>query len=71
MLKSIGDDIQACLNWKVSATHKGDFFGITAAHKRVTVTGMSFVTVRDGKITERWDCWDYGALTATLSPPMV
>jgi ketosteroid isomerase-like protein len=32
---------------------------------------MSFVTVRDGKITEGWDCWDYGALTATLSSPMV
>ena len=56
---------------RLSATHKGDFFGITATNKRVTFSGMSFVTVRDGKITEGWDCWDYGALTATLSSPMV
>jgi steroid delta-isomerase-like uncharacterized protein len=71
ILRSVGDDTQTCLHSEVSATHKGDFFGITATHKGVTFSGMSFVTVRDGKITEGWDCWDYGALTATLSSPMV
>ena len=71
MLRSVGDDTQACLHWEVSGTHEGDFFGITATNKKVTFSGMSFVTVRDGKITEGWDCWDYGALTATLSSPMV
>jgi hypothetical protein len=30
---------------------------------------MSFVTIRDGKITEGWD-WDYAALTTTLSSPI-
>ena len=58
MLRSVGDDTQACLHGEVSATHKNDFFGITATHKRVTFNGMSFVTVRDGKITEVWDCWE-------------
>jgi predicted ester cyclase len=58
MLRSVGDDTQACLQREVSATHKNDFFGITATHKRVTFSGMSFVTVRDGKITEGWDCWE-------------
>jgi steroid delta-isomerase-like uncharacterized protein len=62
MLRSVGDDTQACLHWEVSGTHEGDFFGITATNKKVTFSGMSFVTVRDGKITEGWDCWDYGAL---------
>ncbi len=33
------------------------------------ISGMSFVTVRDGKITEGWDCWDFGSLTTTLSSP--
>jgi len=71
MLRSVGDDTRACLHWEVSGTHKGDFFGMNATNKKATFSGMSFVTVRDGKITEGWDCWDYGGLTATLSSPMV
>ena len=58
MLRSVGDDTQACLHGEVSATHKNDFFGITATHKRVPLSSMSFVPVRDGKITEGWDCWE-------------
>ena len=60
IFRPVGDD-----------THQGDFFGITTTNKKVTFSGMSFVTVRDGKITEGWDCWNYGALTATLASPMV
>jgi hypothetical protein len=32
---------------------------------------MSLVTVRDGKITEGWDCWDLGTLTASFSSPII
>ena len=70
VLRSVGDDTQACLHWEVSGTHKGDFAGIATTNRKVTFSGMSFVTVLDGKITEGWDCWDYGALTTTLSSPM-
>ena len=47
----------------------GDFVGIGPTNKKVNFSGMSFVTVRDGKITEGWDCWDHGSLTTTLSSP--
>jgi predicted ester cyclase len=65
------DETQACLHWEVSGTHKGDFAGIATTKGKVSFCGMSFVTARDGKITEGWDCWDYGALTHTLSSPTV
>ena len=71
ILRSVGDDTQACLHGEATGTHKGDFAGITTTNRKVSFSGMSFVTVRDGKITEGWDCWDYGALTATLSSPTV
>src|SRR5262245_9053353 len=69
ILRSVGDDTQACLHWEVTATHEGEFSGIAPTRKKVQFNGMSFVTVRDGKITNGWDCWDYGALTKTLSSP--
>ena len=69
ILRSVGDDTQACLHWEASGTHRGDFVGIATTNRKVNFSGMSFVTVRDGKITEGWDCWDYGSLTTTLSSP--
>lgn len=69
ILRSVGDDTQACLHWEVQGTHDGDFSGIAPTHKKVSFSGMSFVTVSDGKITEGWDCWDFNALVTTLSSP--
>jgi predicted ester cyclase len=58
-------------HWEVSGTPKGDFAGIATTNRKGSFCGMSFVAVRDGKITEGWDCWDYGALTDRLSSPTV
>jgi predicted ester cyclase len=68
ILRSVGDDTQACLHWKASGPHTGNFFGVTATNRKVAFSGMSFVTVRDGKIIEGWDL---GTLTATLSSPII
>jgi steroid delta-isomerase-like uncharacterized protein len=67
ILRSVGDDTPACLHWEVNGAHRGDFAGIAPTKRKVISSGMSFVTVRDGKITEGWDCWDFGAPTAPLS----
>ena len=57
ILRSVGDDTQACLHWEATATHRGEFAGIAPTNRKVSFSGMSFVTVRDGKITEGWDRW--------------
>jgi steroid delta-isomerase-like uncharacterized protein len=67
MLKSVGDDTPACLHWEVNGAHRGDFAGIAPTRRKAIFSGMSFVTIRNGKITEGWDCWDFGAPTAALS----
>jgi steroid delta-isomerase-like uncharacterized protein len=69
ILRSVGDDTQACLHWEANGTHRGDFVGIAPTNRRVNFSGISLVTVRDGKITEGWDCRDYGSVTTTLSSP--
>ncbi len=43
----------------VTATHTGDHLGITATNKPVTFTGMCFVRVKEGKIVEGWNNFDF------------
>lgn len=37
-----------------SGTHQGDFAGIPASGKRVTIKGIDMFRMADGKITEEW-----------------
>jgi len=40
------------------ATHKGDFFGIPASHKKVTMDVIDIIRLRDGKFAEHWGVLD-------------
>ncbi|TPQ18754.1 ester cyclase [Streptomyces sporangiiformans] len=52
---------QVCTRWTWNGTHKGDFLGIPATGKQVTMTGVTiFRCQEDGKITEGW--WQYDRL---------
>ena len=55
---AIGEGDTAALRWSAEMTHTGDGLGFPPTNKRVSITGMSFVRVRDGKIIESWDNWD-------------
>ena len=35
-------------------THRGDFFGLPATGREVTLTGVHIMRVADGKIVEHW-----------------
>ncbi len=41
-----------------TGTHTGDFGGIRATGKRVTLQYVDIMRVRDGKIIEHWLCMD-------------
>ncbi|MEU5767395.1 ester cyclase [Streptomyces asoensis] len=62
---SLDDQIEqgdrVCNRWTWSGTHKGDFMGIPATGKRVSMTGTTVFRCReDGKIVEAW--WQYDRL---------
>ena len=61
-----GNDTDACVRWRITGTHKGDGFGIAATGRPVAFRGITWFTVKDGKITEGWDSWNQGALLASL-----
>lgn len=52
---------RVCSRWTWSGTHKGEFLGLPATGKRVTMTGTTvFRFGEDGKIAEGW--WQYDRL---------
>jgi steroid delta-isomerase-like uncharacterized protein len=51
-----GDKV-AC-RWTATATHKGEFMGIPATNKQVTVTGIHIDRIAGGKIVESWNYSD-------------
>jgi steroid delta-isomerase-like uncharacterized protein len=47
-----GDEVTCRYIWQ--GTHRGDFFGVPATGKRVTVSGMSIYRIANAKIAEEW-----------------
>jgi predicted ester cyclase len=50
--------------WVFSATHTGNFYGMPATGKRVTIDGYDIMKIRDGKIVEAWVFQDTASLFA-------
>ncbi|SER57705.1 conserved hypothetical protein, steroid delta-isomerase-related [Streptomyces sp. yr375] len=57
----ICQDDRVCTRWTWNGTHKGDFMGIPATGRNVTMTGTTIHRcTADGKIAEAW--WEYDRL---------
>jgi steroid delta-isomerase-like uncharacterized protein len=55
----IGEGDKVLNRWRIQATHSGEFRGIPATNKRITITGMGiFRFSEDGKVVESWDSFD-------------
>jgi steroid delta-isomerase-like uncharacterized protein len=48
----------AAIEWIMSGTHKGDFPGMPATGKRISVRGSSIFELEAGKIRRESDYWD-------------
>jgi steroid delta-isomerase-like uncharacterized protein len=54
---SEGDKVAA--RCTVRATHQGDGLGVAATNNPVEITGISIVRIKDGKIVEGWNNFDF------------
>ena len=55
----IGEDDKVVNRWTLRATHTGEFRGIPATNKRITITGIGiFRFSEDGRVVESWDSLD-------------
>ena len=50
------DKVVAC--WAISGTHKGEFMGVPATGKRITIDGMTIHHIAGGKIMDSFSNWD-------------
>jgi steroid delta-isomerase-like uncharacterized protein len=55
----IGENDRVVNRWTLRVTHTGDFRGIPATGKRITITGIGIFRFSDeGKVVESWDSLD-------------
>jgi steroid delta-isomerase-like uncharacterized protein len=64
------DKVVAC--WTISGTHKGDYLGIPATNKKVSVEGITIHNVAGGKIMDSYSNWDVLGMMQQLGvvPPL-
>jgi steroid delta-isomerase-like uncharacterized protein len=48
--------------WTITGTHRGEFQGVPATERPITMAGVDFSRVVDGKIAEHWSQFDVLAL---------
>jgi len=53
--------------WIAHGTHQGEFMGIAPSGQRMSVTGMSFHRIEQGRIQESWDDWDALSMLRNMS----
>lgn len=51
-------DDKVAVRWSLQATHKGDLKDISATNRDIKITGLSYYTLKNGKITEIHQQWD-------------
>ena len=54
----IAEGDKVTCRWTACGTHKGDFMGIAATGKQVTVTGIGIDRIVGGKAVEHWESFD-------------
>jgi predicted ester cyclase len=50
----LGDGDLVAIQWTITGTHTGTFFGVAPTGKAITVSGMDVLRVADGLLVEHW-----------------
>jgi steroid delta-isomerase-like uncharacterized protein len=50
----IAEGDKVAYRWTATGTHQGEYMGIAATGKRITITGTTVLRIENGKIAERW-----------------
>ena len=67
----IAEDDRVVGRFTIEATHTGNFLGIPPTGKRIRISGIDIVRIRDGQIVEHWYAEDALGLYRQLgvAPP--
>jgi steroid delta-isomerase-like uncharacterized protein len=64
------DKVVAC--WTLSGTHRGEYLGVPATNKKVSVDGITIHHIANGKIMDSYSNWDALGMMQQLGviPPL-
>lgn len=65
--KLLANGTDVCIHWNATGTHSGTGFGCNATGCELTFQGVTWLRVKDGKITEGWDFWNMDRLMRKMS----
>jgi steroid delta-isomerase-like uncharacterized protein len=54
----IAEGDKVVTRYTATFTHSGEFMGIPATGKRITITGIEIFRIAGGKMVERWESFD-------------
>jgi predicted ester cyclase len=57
--RAVSQGDMVAVHCHLTAKHTGDDLGIQATHKPIDMWGMGMARVRDGKIVEAWNSYDF------------
>jgi steroid delta-isomerase-like uncharacterized protein len=63
----LADEDKVVTRWIAEGTHQGEFLGIPATNRSLSITGTNIHLVSGGKIQEAWQDWDALGLMQQLS----
>ncbi len=66
----IAEGDKVAVRWTWSGTHTGEFMGIPATGRRITLTGTSIHRFADGKFVESWASYDGLGMIQQLTGPL-
>lgn len=64
--EALSDGDKEVVRCVACGTHKGAGFGIAATNKSIKFTGVVIARVKDGRLVEAWDHWDFLGLYQQL-----
>jgi predicted ester cyclase len=65
----VATDTEVAIRWTARGIHAGSFFGESPTNREVTVQGMTFHAIREGRIAEDWEVIDFDGFKAQLRRP--
>jgi predicted ester cyclase len=55
----VSKDETAMVRWRATMVHTGPGLGLAPSGRTVVLAGLTWLTIRGGRIVEGWDGWDF------------
>ena len=66
LISQIRDGARVAVEWRAAGTHAGRFMGIPATRRRVSLEGITLLSLRDGRIARLRRVWDIAGVIRQL-----